>query len=136
CDHVRHEMTRPALIACLILVGAAANASGQQTIVAASRSIDWSKAGVTGGIPNRTTICATLNPGATASQITSAIASCPSGQVVQLAAGTFNLSSGITFAAHNNITLRGAGPDATFLIFTGNTGCGGKQAGICIISSS
>src|SRR5882762_1332410 len=76
-----------------------------------SRAIDWSVSGlgIPGGIPNRTTNCATLSPGATSSQIDSAIASCPSGQVVFLNAGTYLLSSGITFNGHSNVTLRGAG---------------------------
>jgi hypothetical protein len=73
--------------------------------------IDWSQAGVSGGIRNRTTICATLNPGATAGQINSAIAACPSGQVVKLNAGTYSLSSGIDFNARSSVTLRGDGPD-------------------------
>src|SRR2546423_1913309 len=89
-----------------------------QSVIDPSRKIDWSQAGVAGGIPNRTTICGTaLNPGATAAQINSAIAACPSGQVVFLNAGTYNLSSGIIFNNKSNVTLRGAGADKTFLIF-------------------
>src|SRR5262245_39817275 len=79
------------------------------SIINPARATDWSTAGVTGGIPtNRTTVCATLNPGQTAAQINSAIVSCPSGQVVQLGAGTFNLSSAIIFQ-RNDVTLRGQG---------------------------
>src|SRR5262245_28147457 len=99
-----------AAVCVVLLVATAAEARAQQTIVAPSRSIDWSKAGVTGGIPSRTTICATLNPGATAAQITSAIAVCPAGQVVKLNQGTYNLEDGIRFNGRNNVTLRGAGP--------------------------
>src|SRR6185312_7388540 len=66
--------TRWMLLSALLL-GVAAQAHAQ-SIIAANRRIDWSKAGVIGGIPVRTTICATLNPGATAAQISSAIASC------------------------------------------------------------
>src|SRR5437870_12782730 len=75
-------------------------------ILSPSRATDWSQAGVTGGIPNRTTICATLNPGATAAQINSAIASCPNGQVVQLGAGSFNLASPIIIST-SHVTLLG-----------------------------
>ena len=50
-------------------------------ILAPARATDWSTAGVTGGIPDRTTICTTLNPGVTSAQITSALASCPAGQL-------------------------------------------------------
>jgi hypothetical protein len=42
----------------------------------------------------------------------------PRGQVVLLGAGTYTLASGIDFANHSNVTLRGAGADKTFLIFT------------------
>jgi hypothetical protein len=111
---------------------------GQQWsgIIDPSRAIDWSQAGVIGGIPTRTTICATLNPGASASQISSAIQSCPANQVVFLNAGTYNLSSGINFAGHSNATLRGAGADQTLLVFSGSgVGCIGEAADICIGST-
>src|SRR5438093_12635 len=81
----------------IIVAPTIAHAQPWSGILSASRAVDWSNVGVPGGIPNRTTICATLNPGATASQIASAISSCPSGQVVKLNAGTYNLSTGIAF---------------------------------------
>jgi hypothetical protein len=119
----------------LLLLSLSANAVAQQSIVAPSRSIDWSRAGAEGGIPTRTTNCATLNPGATAAQINAAIANCPSGQVVKLNAGTFNLSTGITFSK-SNVTLRGAGPDLTFLVFTGATSCMVGSTDICVSNGS
>src|SRR5437868_4388491 len=103
----------------------AATAVDAQSIIAASRRIDWSKAGVVGGIPARTSICATLNPGATSAQINAAIAACPANGVVMLNAGTYTLSAGVTFAGRSNVTLRGAGPDRTFLILGGVDGCAG-----------
>src|SRR3954466_12165616 len=116
------------------VLGVAASMDAQ-TIVSPSRTIDWSQAGVPDGIPRRTTICATLNPGATAAQINGAIASCPSGQVVKLSAGTFNLSAGIVFNNKSNVTLRGAGPDQTFLVFTAGNACGGLGGDLCMINS-
>jgi len=105
-------------------------------ILDTSRAIDWNQAGVIGGIPNRTSICATLNPGATAAQINSAIASCPSGQVVFLNAGTYNLSSGIVFDNKSNVTLRGAGANQTFLVFSAGGGCAGwSGADICLMTA-
>jgi hypothetical protein len=98
-------------------------------IIAPDRAIDWSTAGVAGGIPNRTTISATLNPGATIAQINSAITSCPSGQIVYLNTGTYNLGSGLILLK-SNVTLRGAGADKTKLYFTGR----GSNNGIsCVI---
>jgi hypothetical protein len=92
-------------------------------VIDPGRSIDWSRAGVTNGIPNRTTQCgATIAPytGA-ATTINSAIANCGSGQFVQLGAGAFNLSSGISFGSKSNVTLRGMGADTTLLTFTGSS---------------
>jgi hypothetical protein len=97
----------------------------------AKRMIDWSQAGVTGGIPNRTSVCATLAPGATAARINRAIAGCRNG-VVALEAGTYTLVTGITFRGSSNVTLRGAGPDRTVVKFTAPDPCGGLQANVCM----
>jgi len=109
--------------------------SQTQTIIAPSRSMDWSQAGIPGGIPDRTTICATLNPGATAAQINAAIAACSNG-VVYLNAGTYNLLTGITFAGRDNVTLRGAGPTRTIIKVAAPDGCSGYYANICVEGSS
>ncbi len=100
-----------------------------------ARAIDWSQAGVVGGIPNRTTICATLPPFASAAEINSAIQACPSGQVVYIPAGTYTLSEGIDFNGKNNVTLRGAGADKTYLNFLSGSRCRGMGANICVAAS-
>jgi hypothetical protein len=84
--------------------------------VPASRRIDWTYTGVPGGIPNRTNICATFSPGATAAAINAAIAACNNG-VVYLNSGTYTAASlGGTIQVYNsNVTLRGAGADSTIL---------------------
>jgi hypothetical protein len=90
-------------------------------IVDPSRAVDWSQAGIPGGVPTRSIRCgsviAAYNGAATT--INNAIAACAAGQYVELGAGTFNLTSGITFGGHNNVTLRGQGADTTLLVFTG-----------------
>ncbi|MFA5810231.1 MAG: Ig-like domain-containing protein, partial [Thermoleophilia bacterium] len=112
--------------------------SGQ--IIDPSRRTDWSNAGVEGGIPNRTTICQTLNPGVTATQINNAITSCSNagGGVVYLNPGSYSISGSIRFAGAKNVTLRGAGADQTKLTFSNAGDCGnGASAGvICIDGSS
>lgn len=110
------------------------NVYGQQTIVAPSRSVDWRNVGISGGVPARSIVCATLSAGATAAQINSAIAACPSGQVVKLNAGTYNLSAGINFNNKSNVTLRGAGADQTFIVFGSGAGigCHGLTANVCL----
>jgi len=97
-----------------------AQAQSWSGLISPRRATDWSGAGVVGGIPTRTTICATLSPGASAAQINSAIQNCPSGQVVFLNAGTYNLSQGIDLTK-SNITLRGAGAGSTILKISGIT---------------
>lgn len=56
------------------------------------------------GLPQRTTVCATLAPG---DDIQRALDSCPEGQVVQLAAGTFSVPNTVTLT--RGVVLRGAG---------------------------
>jgi hypothetical protein len=134
-------MTRPKLLlACVIVLcvctyGVAPTNPSPADIIPSHRAIDWSQAGVPGGIPNRTTICASLNPGASAIDINNAIAACSNG-VVDLNAGTFNLSNGITFGGRSNVTLRGAGPDQTILKFSASDPCGGLSANVCIFAPS
>jgi hypothetical protein len=107
----------------LLCITSSANAQPWSGVLSPARAVDWRSAGVSGGIPSRTTICATLNPGATASQINSAISACPNGQVVFLNAGTYTLSSGIVFSK-SGVTLRGNGAHSTKLIINGTTsGC-------------
>ncbi len=118
----------------LLCLSPRSNAQSWTGILDPTRAIDWSKAGVAGGIPNRSTVCATLNPGATSAQIISAINACPSGQVVFLNAGNYTNLSGMS-VTRSNVTLRGAGADQTKLFFTGTAGaCGawGANMSICI----
>ena len=84
--------------------------------VPSNRRTDWTFTGVPGGIPNRTTICATFSPGATASAINNAINACNNG-VVFLNAGTYSSASlsGTINVYKSNVTLRGAGADQTIL---------------------
>jgi hypothetical protein len=105
-----------------------------QSIVSPSRTIDFRGAGA--NVVIRSTVCANLSAGASAAQINSAIAACPSGQVVFLNAGTYNLSTGIIFADKSNVTLRGAGPDKTFLNFTNGNNCGGVEGNICLVNGA
>ena len=94
----------------------------------ASRVINWSSAGVSGGIASRTTIYQTLEASTygsgssdASSAINSALSSCPSGEVVLLSSGTFEIAN--TIHIPSNVTLRGSGPQSTILNMTG-TGVG------------
>ena len=100
---------------CVIaVIVATAHAVGADP-VPDSRRTDWAYTGVPGGIPHRTSICATFSPGTTAAIINAAIASCSSagGGVVLLTAGVYDIT-GVKIQK-SNVTLRGAGADKTVL---------------------
>ena len=84
----------------------------------ADRMINWTAAGVPGGIKTRTTTHAVTglhgdDTNDDRATIQAAINSCPAGEVVLLPAGTFRLSSALTITTP--ITLRGQGPTTTIL---------------------
>lgn len=123
----------------VLLIAAAmlpALAAAQATMIADARKMEWSSAGVKGGIPYRTKVCANLTPSNTLSQINSAISSCPAGQVVQFAAGTYNLSGLVLVSGKSNITLRGAGPMQTVFVMTSGGSCNGLTSSWCVRSTN
>lgn len=90
----------------------------------ASRIVEWNSAGSTDWAKTRTTICTSLSPsgGNDSAAITTALSSCPSGQVVKLNPGTFNISAAIQWPK-SGVTLRGSGPTQTTLrVLSGATG--------------
>lgn len=103
-----------------LMIPSVSHAQAWSGILNPSRAIDWSTAGIPGGIPSRTTACATLNAstyGNGSSDATSAINSelsrCSSGQYVSLSAGTFLINGNVHVPS--NVTLRGAGANQTIL---------------------
>lgn len=138
----RIQLIAGAITLAVAILALAAGAHGQASSVlnaprfpSESSSGGWPNAGIPGGIPTRTSICATLTSSATAAAINSAIAACATNGVVLLGAGTYPLTSGINFANHSNVTLRGAGADQTFLNFTGTINCNGQVGVMCVPAS-
>src|SRR5215475_3278969 len=85
-------------------------------IIPADRNFPWNPGMMSkGGIPSRTTICATLSPsgGDDSAAIQARLNSCPANQVVKLNAGTFTVNNYLLI--HSSITLRGAGAGSTLL---------------------
>jgi hypothetical protein len=113
-------------------------------VISSNRAIDWSSAGVVGGIPDAnwaqcgSTIAAYGTTGTPASPATinNAIAACGASHFVSLGTGTFVLNAKIDFAQHSNVVLRGAGADQTIVRFTagGATGCIGLGGAVCIFN--
>jgi hypothetical protein len=106
-----------ALLVGLGLVCGSTGVSAQ--ILPADRTTVW-RPGVVGGIPDRTTICATLNAATygngtveASAAIQTALDTCPSGQVVKLSAGSFMVNNHLLI--HTAVTLRGAGAGTTIL---------------------
>ena len=96
-------------------------------VVATSRAIDWSQAGVIGGIPSAnwsqcvTSACQTVTTNgasSTAAQIEAAITSASgSSTYVLLPAGNYTLTQ-LSVSGVSNVVLRGAGANQTVLSFT------------------
>lgn len=106
-----------------------------------TRAIDWSTAGVIGGIPSSgwstctTSQCNTLYGGTvTKSSIEAAIASASANTVVRIPAGTFSIAGGIEWSK-DSVVLRGAGASQTTLNFSSDTSCWGLAADLCIAST-
>ncbi len=98
-------------------------------ILAPDRATDWTQAGIPGGIPKRTTICANVTAGEAVAAVQAKLDACPENQVVKFGPGTFDLSASIY--ANKGIVLRGSGPTKTTInlnggdIFLGTFGQGG-----------
>lgn len=126
-------LTGALVIRCLF----SAAAPAQSGPIPPTRSIDWSHAGIPGGIPDAIwPICQTVPPSGGADDsvaIQSAINSCPAGSVVALTAGNYTLHRASTVCygksddyatgvyeaglclTDKSIVLRGAGPTSTIL---------------------
>jgi hypothetical protein len=107
--------------AIVLLVGQAIFRLPSTNIIDADRMIDWDP-GVPGGIPTRSTVCYTDSGGLdSVSTLNTQIAACTTGQVVQLQAGTYTISSQIQIS--KGVSLRGASVDTTILDCTASWHC-------------
>lgn len=128
-----------AALSSLTLTGGSAGARAQTASnpIPSTRSVDWTQAGIPGGIPDANwPVCKTISPSGGADDSTAiqnAINSCAAGSIVVLTAGTYTLhrsskvcvgksddyGSGVYEAGlcltNKSIVLRGAGPNNTVL---------------------
>jgi hypothetical protein len=102
----------------------AKNVNPGEDIIPDDRKIDWGFAGIPGGIPERTSVCATIDStvygnGTTDARgvIQNALDNCPAGQVVFVPQGTYLVIG--TIHLYDYDTLRGAGPGKTILKHAG-----------------
>ncbi len=127
-------ITLSLLLLCLSVSCAAQLWSG---ILSPSRAVNWANAGLPGGLPdtNWTQCGSTIAPySGSGSTISNALSSCGANQYVQLGAGTFNLTSGISFNQKSYVVLRGMGADQTILNFSGS-GAGNFSAVVAMEGS-
>ena len=103
---------------------ACALAQSWQGILDPTRAIDWTQAGVPGGIPNRA-VCTTIQASTygngssdATSGIQTALNDCATNQAVALSAGTFRINGSLSIPS--NRVLRGAGANQTILDLHGN----------------
>ena len=93
-------------------------------VIPVERLTKWNP-GIPGGIPARTTVCATVEASTygngsldATSGIQAAIDACPAGQVVRLSAGNFLVNGEFPITIDKGIVLRGAGAASTRLVKT------------------
>ena len=147
---MRRDLLFP-LISTLLLFSALSHGQAWNGLLAPSRAIDWSHAGLPATLPDGettanpwtppsgrtqcvTSACQTVTNsagGATATQINAAIASAPAKSYVLLPSGNYTINSNIVLYGNNYVTLRGSGPMSTILNF-GGTGTE-FQFGVCCL---
>ena len=131
------------LAACMVFCfGAVGQAQLWSGVISPDRAVDWTQAGIPGGIPSTTwTQCGPTIPAYTGSPSIiinalnysgSGYKKCSANQYIQLGAGTFNLSGGIRSVGVSNVELRGMGADQTHLIFSSASPCQGGN-GTCLV---
>jgi hypothetical protein len=129
--------------ACILFsFGTAARAQLWSGVLSSDRGIDWTQAGIPGGIPSTSwTQCGPTIPAYTGSPSViinalnhsgSGYTNCSANQYIQLGAGTFNLSGAIRSVGVSNTELRGMGADQTHLVFSSASTCQGGS-GTCLV---
>lgn len=113
-----------------------------ENVIASSRAVDWTLAGspVASSFPfavDSWTQCgSTIAAGASVTTVQNAINACTANHYVQLSAGTYNFASALIWNAKNGVALKGAGSNATFLVFSNGSNCtGAGLAAFCFKST-
>ena len=115
---------QPILLILILCFSGCIWAQNWSGILDPTRAVDWTQAGIPGGIPTNRTQCgstiASPGTGDATSLIQTALNGCGANHFVLLAAGTFRINSSLTIPS--NVTLRGSGTEATILDGRGSSG--------------
>lgn len=103
------------------------------TILSSDRAMNWTYAGIPGGVPTgwsdcTNTACNTAFSTPTTANIDAALAGAPDNTVVRIPAGTHSMTGSIN-ANRSNVILRGAGPTQTTITLNGNNILMGNGSG-------
>jgi hypothetical protein len=126
-------MRRVILVVWLVLLPSLAWSQAWSGLLDPARAMDWTYAGIPGGIPTgwsdcTNAACNTAYASPTSANINAALAGAPDNSVVRIPAGTVTLSDCVR-ANRSNVILRGAGPTQTTIningkgILMGNGSC-------------
>ena len=114
-------------ILSLLFISLVCTGYSSAEIIPPDRRIDWSAAGIPGGIPDRTIIFTTIDSATYGNGTTNATAviqkaidSCPDNQVAYIPGGTYAVSQ--TVHLYTRKTLRGAGMGKTIINYTDTSG--------------
>jgi hypothetical protein len=110
-------------------------------IIDPSRAVDWTSAGVVGGIPSASwpQCGSTVAAGSSLTTVNNAISTCAANHFVAFAAGSFNFAGCVVLKS--NVAIRGiisGGALATHFAYTSNacSACGGIDTSVCIGGSN
>jgi hypothetical protein len=123
------------LISILFLFSTFCHAQLWSGVLAPSRAIDWSQAGIPGGLPDASwTQCgSTVAAGTSAENVQTQINGCSANTYVLLAAGSYSWDTGVALKSH--VVVRGAGANATLITMTNHSNCNGQYSVFALCGS-
>jgi hypothetical protein len=123
------------LISILFLFSTFCHAQLWSGVLAPSRAIDWSQAGMSGGLPDASwTQCGSTVPAGTdAPTIQTQVNGCAANTYVLLAAGSYTWSNGVSLK--NKVVIRGAGANSTLITMSSHGNCNGQYSVFALCGS-
>jgi hypothetical protein len=133
------------VLICSLIISTAALGQSSSGVLAPQRAINWSSAGISGGLPDGawtqcgSTLTAASFGGSSGtpaawSAINTVVSGCSAQTYVLLGAGTFFLTG--TYTGKSQVTIRGQGANSTFIVASSPGSCNGVTAIFCLAGSN